>query len=140
MKITIKSIYKGKGETNCLNNHRGIFLSSILLKFYEKLIMNRACSKIEKNSFSEFQAGGRPYRGTRDQLFILRSVMEYKIYNKDKMLLQFMDLSKAFDKMVLKIVMNNLWDAEVRGKIWRVIYKINEYAELTIKTPFGIRT
>ena len=138
MKITIKSIYKGKGETNCLNNHRGIFLSSILLKFYEKLIMNRASSKIENNSFSEFQAGGRPYRGTRDQLFILRSVIEYKIYNKDKMILQFMDLTKAFDKMVLKIVMNNLWDADVRGKIWRVIYKINEYAELTIKTPFGL--
>ena len=48
-----------------------------------------------------------------------------------------MDLSKAFDKMVLKNIMVNLWNAEIRGRIWRTILKINEYAKLTVSTPFG---
>ena len=136
MKISIKSIYKGKGETSSLDNQRGLFLSSCLLKLYEKIILNRIMPKVEKY-FTEFQGGGRSNRSTRDQLFILRSIIELKIYKKEKLLLQFMDLSKAFDKMVLKNILNNLWEAEIRGKIWRIIYKINEYANLTISTPFG---
>ena len=138
MKITIKSIYKGKGETNMLDNHRGIFLSSVILKIFEKLIMNRVSPKLERETFTEYQAGGRPFRSTRDQLFILRAIMEWKLYNKEKMVMQFMDLSKAFDKMVLKNIMNNLWSANIRGKTWRMILAMNEFAELNIKTPFGI--
>ena len=138
MKITIKTIFKGKGETNDLNNHRGLFLSSCIFKFLEKIIHNRISPRMEKNAFTEFQGGGRPGRSTRDQLFILRSIIELKIYKKEKLFLQFMDLTKAFDKMVLKNIMRNLWNANIKGKIWRIILKLNEYAQVTIKTPFGM--
>ena len=137
MKITIKTIYKGKGDTSDLNNQRGLFLSSCVLKIYEKVILNRITPKLENGVFTEFQGGGRPNRSTRDQLFILRSIIEHKIYSKEKLVLQFMDLSKAFDKMVLRNILNNLWNANIRGKIWRIIYEINKYARLTISTPFG---
>ena len=138
MKITIKTIFKGKGETNNLNNHRGLFLSSCIFKFLEKIILNRISPRMEKNAFTEFQGGGRAGRSTRDQLFILRSIIELKMYKKEKLFLQFMDLTKAFDKMVLKNIMRNLWNANVKGKIWRIILKMNEYAQVTINTPFGI--
>ena len=137
MKITIKTIYKGKGETCNLDNQRGLFLSNCILKFYEKIILNRITPPIEERTFTEFQGGGRSKRSTRDQLFILRSLIEFKIFKKEKLYLQFMDLSKAFDKMVLKNIMVNLWNAEIRGRIWRTILKINEYAKLTVSTPFG---
>merc|ERR1711867_314619 len=39
--LYIKSMYKGKGSMDELENQRGIFLSSIVIKFYEKLIMLR---------------------------------------------------------------------------------------------------
>ena len=138
MKITIKTMFKGKGETNNLNNHRGLFLSSCIFKFLEKIILNRISPRMEKNAFTEFQGGGRAGRSTRDQLFILRSIIELKMYKKEKLFLQFMDLTKAFDKMVLKNIMRNLWNANVKGKIWRIILKMNEYAQVTINTPFGI--
>ena len=48
-----------------------------------------------------------------------------------------MDLQKAFDTMVLINVMNNLWEARIKGKIWRFIYEINKKAIIHIKTPFG---
>ena len=137
MKISIKTIYKGKGHTNDLNNHRGLFLSSCVFKFLEKIILNRVSPRLEK-SFTEFQSGGRSGRGIRDQLFILRSIIELKIYKKEKIFLQFMDLSKAFDKMVLKNILRNLWNSNIKGKIWRIIFKINQYASLTINTPFGM--
>ena len=137
MKITIKTIYKGKGETCNLDNQRGLFLSSCILKFYEKIILNRITPPIEEKTFTEFQGGGRSNRSTRDQLFILRSLIDFKTFKKEKLYLQFMDLSKAFDKMVLKNIMVNLWNAKIRGRIWRTILKINEYAQLTVSTPFG---
>ena len=49
-----------------------------------------------------------------------------------------MDLSKAFDKMVLKNILRNLWNSNIRGKIWRIIYKANQHACLTVNTPFGM--
>ena len=51
MKITIKTIFKGKGETNNLNNHRGLFLSSCIFKFLEKIILNRISPRMGKKCF-----------------------------------------------------------------------------------------
>ena len=39
--------------------------------------------------------------------------------------------------MVLKNIMQNLWESGLRGKIWRVIYNINEKALIKIKTNSG---
>ena len=49
-----------------------------------------------------------------------------------------MDLVKAFDKMQLKLVMNDMWHAGIKGRIWRNMYNINKEAKIYIKTPLGI--
>ena len=77
--INIKTMYKGKGNTQDLKNQRGLFLSNEISKLYEKLIHQRIRPKIEKH-ISQWQAGGRPERGIVDQLFILRSVMSQHNY------------------------------------------------------------
>lgn len=73
-KIHIKTMYKGKGKTSILSNHRGIFLGSEIIKMYEKLISNRIMPKVEKGQ-SEYQAGGRANRNIADHVFILRSII-----------------------------------------------------------------
>ena len=135
--VIIKSLYKGKGTTADLQNQRGIFISSIILKIYEKLILNRISPKLELQGFSIYQAGGRPNMSTIDQLFILRTVINHQRYTKSNITMQFMDLKKAFDKMVLKNVLNDLWKANIKGKIWRNVYKINQATRIKIKTPYG---
>ena len=135
-RIHIKSIYKGKGKTSALSNHRGIFLSSEILKLYEKLIYNRSTPKIERE-LSEYQAGGRIKRNITDHVFILRSIMQHYKYINKYLVLEFLDLIKAFDKMSLKHVLNDLWRCNVRGKIWRNIYIINKQSSVAIKTAMG---
>ena len=137
LKINIKSLYKGKGQTSDLKNHRGIFISSTILKIYEGLIAERTSPVIERKGFTEAQAGGRRNRGIADQIFILRSIMDYYRYINKPLLLEFIDLVKAFDKMMLKNVMIDLWNAGVRGRIWRNIYTINKEAFIKVKTPMG---
>ena len=45
-KTDVKTLYKGKGEVANLENQRGLFLSSAIIKLYEKMIMLRASPKI----------------------------------------------------------------------------------------------
>ena len=131
-RVEIKSIYKGKGDIGNLENHRGIFLNSNILKLLEKMILNRGIATLE-NSMSPYQAGGRAGFSPGEQVFILRSILEKSNYFKQTIYIQFIDLKKAFDKMVVKNIMQNLWESGLRGKIWRIIYKINEKAKIRIK-------
>ena len=135
-RITVKSLYKGKGETTDLSNQRGLFLGSNIIKLYERMIEQRAKPEIDSR-MSKYQAGGRSGYGINQQLFILRSIVEHYKYMKMELLMEFIDLQKAFDKMVLRNIMEDLWRKNVRGKIWRNIYIINSKARLSIKTAFG---
>ena len=135
-RVEVKSLYKGKGDTCKLENQRGIFLNSIITKFYEKMVLNKGTHRIDK-SISIYQAGGRANHSTCDQVFILRSILNLYNYFNQPLLIEFIDLKKAFDKMVLKNIMQNLWESGLRGKIWRVIYNINEKALIKIKTNSG---
>ena len=135
-KIDIKTMYKGKGNTEDLKNQRGLFLSNEISKLYEKMMDLRSKPRIESN-ISQWQAGGRPKRSIVDQLFILRAVMNNCKYMNLKVVIEFLDLVKAFDKMELKSVMLDLWRSEVRGKVWRNIYHINSKSTLAVKTAFG---
>ena len=76
-----------------------------------------------KQGFTEYQAGGRPRRGIADHLFIIKALIDHSLYLKLIIILELLDLIKAFDKMMLKLVMNDLWTAGV--SIWRNMYRIN---------------
>ena len=134
--LNIKSLYKSKGDTGNLENQRGIFLSSSILKLYEKMIMMRAINKIEEG-MSDYQAGGRKDFSIAEPVFILRSTIQKYNYYNQPLILEFLDLRKAFDKMILKNVMQNLWDIGLKGRIWRNIYNINKEATIRIKTALG---
>ena len=135
--LDVKTIYKGKGSISELSNHRGIFISNTILKLYEKLMDSRSTPRIERDGFTESQAGGRRKRNITDHLFIIRSVMQHFKYLNKKLIIELIDLVKAFDTMILANVMVDLWQSNVRGKIWRNIYTINRNALIKIKTSFG---
>ena len=107
-------MYKGKGGIDKLENQRGLFLSSIIIKCYEKLIMNRAYPVIEEYGFSRYQLGARKHKSPTDQVFVLRSIIEHMTYMGRTFYIEFCDLKKAYDKMILKNVMNDLWNSNIK--------------------------
>lgn len=137
LELDIKTIYKGKGSISDMANHRGIFIGNTILKLLEKLINGRTTPIIEREGFSEAQAGGRRNRNITDHIFILRAIMQHYRYLNKPLYIEFLDLVKAFDKMLLKNIMTDLWKCKVRGKMWRLIYAINKQATIRIKTTFG---
>ena len=45
-KVNIQAMYKGKGSNKILNNYRGIFLTNILNKIFEKIVYSRMYNSI----------------------------------------------------------------------------------------------
>ena len=67
----IRTIYKNKGSRKVLRNHRGIFLTQIIAKMYERIMISR--KKEALDSVSKLQSGSRSKRSSLDNLFLLQS-------------------------------------------------------------------
>ena len=131
----IISLYKGKGDREKMEFRRGITLASNIEKLFERVINNRLVKDLE---FTEGQAGGRKNRSTTDQLFILKSVIQKAKIEKKKLYIIYIDIEKAYDKAWLDGIMYILWNKGIKGKIWRIIRKLNKDLKAKCRTRVGL--
>ena len=83
------NIDKGKPDKELLENKRGISLTNSI----EKVINNRIKSAL---LFTEAQAGAREGRSSVDQLFILKSVIQQRKFQRKQTYIALIDIEKAF--------------------------------------------
>ena len=95
---------------------------------FERILNNRIKWVIK---FTEAQAGGRAKYSTVDQLYISKSLITKKLY------IAYLDLEKAYNRAWKQIIFHTLWRNGVKGKIWRVVKKINEGLSTRIRTRYG---
>ena len=72
----IKTLKKKKGSYKTLNNYRGIFIVTIIIVIFEKLINNRIMDTLQ-GTMSHFQNGGMRDKGVVDNLFIRRGIIDH---------------------------------------------------------------
>ena len=89
-------------------------------------------------NFTEAQAGGRSKYSTVDQLYVLKSLIQQAVANKTKLYIAYIDLEKAYDRAWKQIIFHTMWKAGVKGKIWRMVRKLNEGLKTVVKTRHGI--
>ena len=82
------------------------------------MISNRIKSVL---SFTEAQAGAREGRSSVDQLFILKLVIQQRNFQRKQTYIALIDIEKVFDYNWREGMFSDLWQREVRGKIWRVM-------------------
>ena len=128
------NIDKGKPDKELLDNKRGISLTNNMCKIFEKLINNRIKSVL---SFIEAQMGAREGRSPADQLFILKSVLQQRKSQRKQTYIALTDIAKAFEYTWREGMFYNLWQREVRGKTWRVMYNLCQDQFTTINTKYG---
>ena len=87
-----------KGDLSECGNWQGITLSSLGLKVFSKVILNRIEPVIDRILRKE-QAGFRKGRGCDDQIFILRHIAQQCNELKSPLVLCFVDFEKAFDSI-----------------------------------------
>ena len=122
----ILPIYK-KGDSKLCTNYRGITLTSIPGKILTRILENRLREKIEI-TLDEAQNGFRKGRSTQDPIFIIRQLGEKMLITGKEIHLCFVDLRKAFDRVVREDVWESLRKRNVDGQLiemLKVLYMNN---------------
>ena len=87
-----------KGNLNECKNWSGITLLSVVSKVMRRIVIDRIRIGVELKLRRE-QADFRPGRGTADQIFILRNIIEQSIEWQSSLYVNFIDFEKAFDSV-----------------------------------------
>lgn len=122
-----------KGDlTNC-GNWRGITLIPTTSKILGKIIVNRIAAEVNKH-LREEQAGFREGRGTTEQIFILRNIIEQTVEWNSNLYICFIDFEKAFDSVHQETLWKIIKHYGIPEKLIRLLkcmYINNECAVIT---------
>ena len=94
---TLVPLFKKKYRKIC-DNYRGISLLSVPGKVLALILLDRLQAIIEPQ-LMEAQCGFRKGRGTVDQLWVVRQVVERATEHRTPLYLCFIDLTKAYDSV-----------------------------------------
>ena len=131
----IVTIYKKKGSLKKLVNQRGIFLTPVISKIFEKLIKGRINCKLQRVCM--WQAGSRQKRSPADQTFLLRSAVNHSVYLNKPLFLTLYDFRQCFDKVWLEDSLLSLWKLGIKDDMLTLISALNQSSVGTVKTAGG---
>ena len=132
--MQIKSLYKNKGSRSEMKNRRGIFLTNIISKLFERVLLRRTEEHIEMDIS---QSGGTKGRSTADNWQALVAILDNNRRLSQKTFLVLADAEKCFDKLWLKDCLIDLQEAGMREKEIKLLYNMNKAAKITVLTPAG---
>ncbi len=103
------------------NNYRGITLVSCMAKLFTTILNKRLTDWCEANSIlTDAQFGFRKGRSTVDAIFVLSSLIEKTLNDKNRLYCAFVDLRKAFDSVNRNALWYKLHQCGIGGKMLRI--------------------
>ena len=87
---------------------------------------------------SKFAIGGIPGHRPQEHLFTAKSVISLYEYLDIPLFLQTFDISKYFDREILRDAMDSLFEAGITGKLYRLWFMMNKDSQICVKTGFGM--
>ncbi len=115
------------GPTNVANNFRGITILSVFGKLFSIILNTRLSAWCDAYSIiSESQAGFRSSYSTIDQIYVLNAVVNHLLHKGSKLYAAFIDFSKAFDLVDRTLLLQQLSQSGLSGKILHIIKSMYE--------------
>ena len=130
--VIVKSIYKNKGAKLEMENRRGIFLTMILSKFFENMILRNDTSRMYP-----WQNGGGKRRSDIDNSLIINAIIDNNRRLNKKTYFIFADAVKCFDNLWLQDCLIDLCDLGMREREIALIYQLNKKIKVIVDTPVG---
>ena len=101
------------------------------------MIVDKSKDKIVSHC-SKFQIGGMPKHRVQEHLFCVKSVIALYSLLNIPLFIQIFDVSKYFDKEILKDAMDTLYKCGIKGKLYRLWYELNRDSQIRVKMAAGI--
>ena len=133
---TVCQIWKRKGDQQDQKNMRNLNLKEDVTKVFGHMIMNSVKETLYKN-MGMFQIGSKPGHRPTEHIFVMKSIIQMFNFLKKPLIICFFDYMTFFDSENLCDVMNELYNCGVTGKLYRLLYKMNENSLIQVKTPVG---
>ena len=120
---TVVPIYKRKEDILNCSSYRGVKLLKRGLKIVERVMEKRIQAIVELN---EMKFGFMPEKSTVDALFVLRRLLEEHLQKEEKLYLGFVDLEKAIDRVLRKVVE---WSLRIKGVPGVIMKAVTDFYE-----------
>ena len=133
----IIQIYKGKGSKDDPGNQRNIHTKLDVPKFFGHIVIGAAKGKIIQN-MSKYQLGTKPGHRAQEHLFVMRSIISLYSQGGKALIIQLYDISKFFDREMLRDCMDSLYNSGIRGKLYRLIFEMNRETRIKVRTAVGV--
>ena len=133
--VTIKAIAK-PGSILDMDNKRGLFLTEVVSKLYEKVLKNRNGEKINEY-LSDYQSGGVQRRSPADNIIILSEILRQNKKLNRKTYIVYGDAVKCFDKLWLRDCLVELYKADCAPQDIQMMYTMNKDTVIEVVTPSG---
>ncbi|XP_066912807.1 uncharacterized protein [Clytia hemisphaerica] len=121
-----------KGSILQMDNRRGLFVTNVISKFWEKQILGEMHDDIDMDIH---QNGGQKGRGTLDNLMASQTIIQSAKYLNQDVYIIFADAYKCFDKLWLKDCLVDLHESGVRERELSEIFNLNKQSNIIIETP-----
>lgn len=127
-----------KGDLTIPKNYRGISLIDLLAKGYNRMLLTRLRSALDRYLL-QCQEGFRPGRSTTHHIVLVRELLRYVKSNKDlSLVFTFVDFNKAFDSISWDYLRAILIAYRVPLKIVNAIMSMYDGANAKIRTSDGL--
>ena len=133
--VIIKAISK-PGSVLLMDNKRGLFITDVISKMYERIIKNRNQNKV-RQYVSPLQTGGTKGKTTVDHVIVMSEIVRRNRKMGKKTYVVFGDAVKCFDKLWLKDCLLEMHNAGCNLQDIQMMYKLNNETEITVDTPLG---
>ena len=125
---------KPKGQPGVKDDYRGIAVGSVLAKLYALMVLARLDAWAESTGKrATGQAGFRPGRGTPDNCFILRHVIDAAAVRKKPLYCAFVDFSKAYDRVDRALLWRVLEGMGLHGQALTTLQQMYEGVQLRVR-------
>ena len=122
--IIITSHKGGRKSKTDPNNYRAITLSFSLLKLFERILLERVEASISK-PLNGLQGGFRANIGCNMTSLMVKECISYAKENHSKLFVCYLDIQKAFDRMLHDGLFVKLYDLGIRSKLLGIIIDLH---------------
>lgn len=150
-KTKVRLVYKGQRKNKFkISSYRPISLTSNIYKVFCGILKDRFVKVIEENNIlSDLQNGFRRGRRAADNIAILKTLMDRAKLEKRKLILVFLDIEKAYDRVIreilwkiIKKVLKNEKSVRILQKLYKnnsMYFVLGEWITEEISVDVGVR-